>query len=68
MNIILQNTTSTSGTVTATDTQQDLIMVHDAGTTATLTIAFSSTPINVCYIICRWYNYTYFKCCHWYNN
>lgn len=43
---ILQLTSATSGTVTAQDTQQPLTLIHDAGTTLTLTVAFPATPVN----------------------
>lgn len=42
---IVQLTTATSGTVTPTDTQQDLTLAHDAGVTAALTIPFPANPI-----------------------
>lgn len=44
--MIIQETTLTSGTATCQDTQQDLILVHNAGATVTLTIALPATPIN----------------------
>lgn len=44
--IVLQETTTTSGTITGNNTQQDVIIIHNAGATVTLTIAFPSTPIN----------------------
>jgi hypothetical protein len=43
---ILQYTTSTSGTITSQDTQQDLHIMHDAGVTASLTITLPATPFN----------------------
>ena len=43
---VLQLTTATSGTVTATDTGQDVDLIHDAGVTLSLTIAFPATPVN----------------------
>lgn len=43
---VLQYTTSTSGTVTMNDTGQDVDLIHDAGATVTLTIAFPATPFN----------------------
>jgi hypothetical protein len=43
---VLQYTTVTSGTVTAQDTGQDVQLIHDAGVTATLTIAFPVTTFN----------------------
>lgn len=42
----IQFTNVTSGTVTITDIQDDVILIHDAGVTATLTIALPATPIN----------------------
>lgn len=43
---VIQYTTATSGTVTATDQAQPVILIHDAGATVTLTIAFPATPYN----------------------
>lgn len=44
---LLQLSSSTSGTVTATDTQQDLILIHNAGSlVVSLTFAFPSNPRN----------------------
>lgn len=43
---VLQISSATSGTVTANDTGQDVDLIHDAGVTLTLTIAFPATPIN----------------------
>lgn len=44
-NFIKQISTLTSGTVTAQDTKQDLVVVHDAASLAiTLTIAFPANP------------------------
>ena len=43
---VLQLTTATSGTVTANDTGQDVDLIHDAGVTVSLTIAFPANPIN----------------------
>jgi hypothetical protein len=40
----IQLSTATSGTVTPIDTQQDLILIHDAAVTATLTIPFPDSP------------------------
>ena len=42
----IQKTTATTGNITAIDTQQDLVMIHDAGVTLTLSVAFPSTPVN----------------------
>lgn len=42
----LQYTTATTGTVTINDMQQNVQLIHDAGTTLTLTIAFPATPFN----------------------
>ena len=44
MNSLIQTSSVTSGTVTALDTQQDCILIHDAGVTDALTITFPSTP------------------------
>lgn len=44
--ITLQATSATSGTVTAQDTQQDLILVHDAGATLSLTVKFPANPVS----------------------
>lgn len=44
--INIQLSTATSGTVTPIDTQQDLVLIHDAGLTLTLTIKFPDTPRN----------------------
>ena len=41
---VLQISTATSGTVTLQDTQQDVVLAHDAGVTLTLTIALPSSP------------------------
>ncbi len=43
---IIQYTTATSGTVTANDLQQHVQIIHDAGATVTLTMAFPATPFN----------------------
>lgn len=43
---IIQYTTVTSGTVTASDLQQDVQIIHDAGATVTMTVAFPATPFN----------------------
>ena len=42
----IQKTTATTGSIVAIDTQQDLVMIHDAGVTLTLSVAFPSTPVN----------------------
>ena len=42
----IQLSTSTSGTVTPIDTQQDLVLIHDAGITLNLAIKFPDTPKN----------------------
>jgi len=44
--MIKQYTTATSGTVTATDTGQDTVLIHNAGVTLSLTIAFPATPVD----------------------
>lgn len=44
--IVLQETIVTSGTITANNTQQDVVLVHNAGATVTLTITFPSNPVN----------------------
>lgn len=44
--MIIQLNTSTSGTFTALDTQQDVVMLHEAAISATMTFAFPSTPTN----------------------
>ena len=41
-----QYTTATSGTVTAQDTGQNVQLVHEAGLTLTLTIAFPANPVD----------------------
>lgn len=46
MNLILTTSALTVGTVTMSDTGQDIQVVHDAGVTATLTLAFPANPIN----------------------
>ena len=46
MALIIQYTTLTAGTLTTTNQAQDIQVIHDAGTTLTLTIAFPSTPYN----------------------
>ena len=43
---ISQITTAVSGTVTATNTGQNLDIIHDASTSALLTIALPASPIN----------------------
>lgn len=42
----IQYTTLTSGTVTVNNTNQDVQVIHDAGATVTLTIAFPANPFN----------------------
>lgn len=42
----IQVSSSTSGTVNMQDTGQNVCLIHDAGATLTLTIAFPSTPFN----------------------
>jgi hypothetical protein len=42
----LQYSTATSGTVTAIDQAQHVLLIHDAGATITLTVAFPATPYN----------------------
>lgn len=46
MSVLLQTTTATSGTVTSIDTQQDLIVIHDAGLTVNLTVTMPSSPVD----------------------
>lgn len=41
---ILQITTATSGTVNVDNTQQNVILVHDAGLTLNLTVNFPTNP------------------------
>lgn len=41
---IIQYSTSTSGTVTCQNTQQDVRLIHDATLTASLTIALPASP------------------------
>lgn len=44
-NLIKQVSTATSGTITCTDTKQDLVIVHDAASLAvTLTVALPASP------------------------
>ena len=45
MNVV-QLSSATSGTITAVNTQQNIILVHDAGATLTLTIAFPANPVD----------------------
>lgn len=45
-NAVLQFSNSTSGTFSANDTQQDVVMIHDAGTTVSFTFAFPANPVN----------------------
>lgn len=44
--MVLQYTTITTGTLTSSDTGQDVQVVHDAGATLAATIAFPATPVN----------------------
>ena len=45
VNLIKQYSTSTSGTVTAQDTKQDIQLIHNgASLAATLTVTFPATP------------------------
>lgn len=44
MNIVTQVSTATSGTVTCSDTKQDVVLFHDA-TAVTLTITLPANPI-----------------------
>ena len=47
MNGIKQYSTVATGTITAQDTKQDIMLVHNAAALAsTLTIAFPATPID----------------------
>lgn len=42
-----QLSTATSGTITCSDTQQDIMLIHDAASLAiTLTIALPATPVD----------------------
>ena len=51
--MILQLSSVTSGTVTATNTQQDLILIHDAGLTVALTVALPANPADgQLFVIC----------------
>jgi hypothetical protein len=44
---IKQVSTLTSGTITSNDTQQDIVIIHDAASLAiTLTVALPATPID----------------------
>jgi len=45
MNSVIQITTATTGTVTAQDTKQDLVIVHDAAA-LTLTIQMPASPVD----------------------
>jgi hypothetical protein len=46
-NLITSISTATSGTVALADTQQDIVLFHDAASlAATLTITMPATPIN----------------------
>lgn len=42
----IQRSTITSGTLTVSDTGDDIILIHEAGVTLSLTIAMPSTPID----------------------
>ena len=42
--MLIQLSTATSGTFTAINTQQDLVMVHEAGVTLSFTWAFPANP------------------------
>lgn len=44
--INIERSTATSGTVTPSNTQQDLLLIHEAGVTLNLTIKFPDTPRN----------------------
>jgi hypothetical protein len=44
--LVIQTTTSTSGTVTCQNSGQDILLIHSAGVTLTLTVEFPSTPFN----------------------
>lgn len=50
-NLVATVSAATSGTVTMPDTKQDCIVFHDAGVTASLTIAFPANPID-CQRVC----------------
>jgi len=41
---ITQYSTNTSGTITCVNTKQDLVVVHEAGVTLSLTLAFPANP------------------------
>ena len=46
-NFIKQVSTATSGTISLSDTKQDVVLIHDAGSLAiTLTITFPASPID----------------------
>jgi len=45
LNSVIQITTATTGTVTAQDTKQDLVIVHDAAA-LTLTIQMPASPVD----------------------
>lgn len=42
----IERSTATSGTITPINTQQDLLLIHDAGVTVNLIIKFPDTPRN----------------------
>jgi len=44
INIVSVISTATSGTITMPNTQQDVMLIHEAGVTATATMAFPNTP------------------------
>jgi len=44
--MVIQLNTSTSGTFTANDTQQDVVMLHEASLALTFTFAFPANPTN----------------------
>lgn len=46
LNTLKQYTTATSGTVTALNTKQDLVVIHNGSTTLTMTIQFPDNPID----------------------
>jgi hypothetical protein len=45
-NTVIQYVTATSGTVTISDTQQNVQLIHDAGVTVSLSVSFPATPFN----------------------
>jgi hypothetical protein len=44
INVVTVISTATSGTITMPNTQQDVVLIHEAGVTASATIAFPGTP------------------------